>query len=289
MFRLNRRPLLVVCLLMTVLVQTVSARAMIYRFALPGQPYNFLVGTMHSEDPRIQATLVDITPLLDRVDKVVLELVPDAVAMLAVGAATLLPAEQRLRHLVDEQLFGALSQAAVERDIPVATVDRLRPWAVALLLGMPEAATGRFLDNEIYLAAAARGLPVSGLENVAEQVAIFRSMPLPMQLALLDETIKNRRQLPKQLEDLTRVYLDGDAQRLERVGREQFDSMPTPIARWFDDRLLLQRNRRMLQRMQPLLAEGPVMVAVGAMHLGGESGLLAGLRRLGFEVTRWPD
>jgi uncharacterized protein YbaP (TraB family) len=269
--------------------EAAAARAMIYRAALAGYPDSFLVGTMHSEDPRVIAVLADIRPVLDRVDTVVLELVPDAVALLAVGAATLLPAGERLRHLVDEQQFRAVTQAAAQRGIGMDVIDRMRPWAVALLLGTPDAGSGRFLDQEIYLAASAGSKPVVGLESVVEQIAVFRAMPLQMQLDLLDETVKNTHLLPTQLEQLTDIYLAGDARLLERVAREQFDGMPGPLASWFEDRLLRERNRRMLERLQPLLAEGPVLVAVGAMHLGGESGLLAGLRGLGFEVSRWPD
>jgi len=36
-----------------------------------------------------------------------------------------------------------------------------------------------------------------------------------------------------------------------------------------------------------LLDNAPVLAAVGAMHLGGEEGLVAGLRRLGYRVERW--
>jgi uncharacterized protein YbaP (TraB family) len=269
--------------------ESFAARAMIYQVTLAGYPDSFVVGTMHSEDPRVKATLVEIRPLLDRVDRVVLELVPDGVAMLAAGAATLLPEGRRLRQQVDPTLFDAVAGAAAQRGIAVDIIDRMQPWAVALLLGLPEADTGRFLDQEIYLAALAAGRPVTGLESVGEQLMVFRSMPSQLQLQLLDETVKNVHRLPTQLEQLTQLYLSGDARSLERITHEHFDSMPRPLASWFEERLLHKRNRRMLGRLQPLLADEAVMVAVGAMHLGGDSGLLAGLRRLGFEVSRWTD
>jgi hypothetical protein len=51
------------------------------------------------------------------------------------------------------------------------------------------------------------------------------------------------------------------------------------------DRLLRQRNLLMLERMQLRLKEGNAFIAVGAMHLPGEEGLLQLLRRAGYRVT----
>ena len=52
--------------------------------------------------------------------------------------------------------------------------------------------------------------------------------------------------------------------------------------------LLNQRNRRMLERVRERLAGESMLIAVGALHLGGEQGLVAGLRAQGYEVQRWP-
>ena len=52
------------------------------------------------------------------------------------------------------------------------------------------------------------------------------------------------------------------------------------------DRLLTRRNRLMAERMQAALEAGNAFVAVGALHLPGEEGILALLERRGFEITR---
>jgi uncharacterized protein YbaP (TraB family) len=51
-------------------------------------------------------------------------------------------------------------------------------------------------------------------------------------------------------------------------------------------RLLTERNVRMAARLQARLKEGGAFVAVGALHLHGESGVLAELERRGWKVTR---
>ena len=54
--------------------------------------------------------------------------------------------------------------------------------------------------------------------------------------------------------------------------------------RSYRDRLLLDRNRRMFERMLPLVQRGNAFIAVGAGHLVGEDGLLRLLERRGFRV-----
>ena len=50
-------------------------------------------------------------------------------------------------------------------------------------------------------------------------------------------------------------------------------------------RLLTRRNERMVQRMQPRLKEGNAFIAVGALHLPGEEGLLKKLADRGYTIT----
>lgn len=278
-----------VALLLSLLSTAGAGQLPVYRVMSEGRAPSYLVGTMHSEDPRVLARLVHLTPLIDKVDAVVIEMVPDAVALLAVAAATLLPVDQSLRGVVGDAGYPALRDAAEQRGIPEAVLDRLKPWAAAVTLGMPPAKTGRFLDLEIYLAAQQRGRRVVGLETPAEQLALFDDMPPALALALLDDTVKNAAEQPKQLEELTEAYLLGDPDLLYRTAQAQYAKMPPALVRWYSGQVIEQRNARMLDRLAPLLATETVLVAVGAMHLGGDTGLVAGLEQLGYRLEPWSD
>ena len=54
----------------------------------------------------------------------------------------------------------------------------------------------------------------------------------------------------------------------------------------FTNHLLGKRNTIMVERMKPLLDAGGAFVAVGALHLIGQQGLIELLRREGYTVTR---
>mgnify|MGYP001828600826 CR=1 FL=1 len=265
-----------------------AAQGMTYRLAREGAPTSYLMGTMHSADERVMALLGEVGPLIERVDLVAVEMLPDAVTLLAVGAATLLPAEQSLRGLIGAERFAALRAAADQRDLPHGLLNRLKPWAAAVTLGMPSSDKGRFLDTEIYLRALASKRRAVGLETAAEQLAAFDDMGPDLQIALLDAVIKNVSELPTQLELLTTAYLAGDLAHLDRLARAEYEAMPPAVAHWFNEELIVRRNARMLARLAELMEKQSVFVAVGALHLGGDSGLLAGLSRLGYRIEPWP-
>jgi len=52
------------------------------------------------------------------------------------------------------------------------------------------------------------------------------------------------------------------------------------------DRLRGDREAAMVERVLPYVRQGNTFVAVGALHLAGDSGLVERFRRAGFTVTR---
>ena len=57
------------------------------------------------------------------------------------------------------------------------------------------------------------------------------------------------------------------------------------VAQLFTSEVVVNRNRRMLERIQPRLREGNAFIAVGALHLPGKDGLLTLLRNKGYRVS----
>ena len=54
----------------------------------------------------------------------------------------------------------------------------------------------------------------------------------------------------------------------------------------FNQRIILDRNKRMAERMESRLHEGGRFIAVGALHLPGKEGLLELLEQRGYRLTR---
>jgi uncharacterized protein YbaP (TraB family) len=53
----------------------------------------------------------------------------------------------------------------------------------------------------------------------------------------------------------------------------------------FQEKLLVERNVKMTAVAEPLLDKGGLFIAVGALHLPGDKGLVALLREAGYTVS----
>ena len=84
------------------------------------------------------------------------------------------------------------------------------------------------------------------------------------------------------------AYLSGDLKKLVAIANSQQPG-DKRLAKLINTKLIYERNQRMFNRMLNHLQAGNTFVAVGALHLPGEMGLLNKLRMAGYTVTRIKD
>ncbi|MEJ2452394.1 MAG: TraB/GumN family protein [Gammaproteobacteria bacterium] len=90
--------------------------------------------------------------------------------------------------------------------------------------------------------------------------------------------------MPAFLQSLIDLYLARDLAGLEAINNQQLQSADAKLAADVEQRLILTRNHRMVMRMQARLQEGYAFIAVGALHLPGEQGILKLLEEHGYLV-----
>ena len=100
---------------------------------------------------------------------------------------------------------------------------------------------------------------------------------------LLD-AVRLQPELASYFEALHRAWLARDTAGILAIG-EKHKPADDRLYREVMDRLLDQRNRRMAERLAPVLKQGKAFIAVGAAHLPGEAGLLYLLEKAGYRVT----
>jgi hypothetical protein len=132
----------------------------------------------------------------------------------------------------------------------------------------------------------AQGKPIHQLETGTEQIALFNELPEADQLALLESAIRDNARIETLFEDLTARYLARDVGGIHRDMIQQSKSMDEQLIKMFLLRFNEERNRTMVQRMAARLGEGGAFVAIGALHLPGETGLLSLLADQGYRITR---
>lgn len=246
---------------------------------------SYLFGTIHSEDPSVSTLPAVVEKAFMDSDQLVLEVVLDTSMMIYTSKAMLFTDGNRLSSVLGQQLFREAASAMEERGIPERLLDRMKPWAVATALAMPEMRTGMFLDYVLYTRAQEEGMPIHGLETVQEQVGIFEDMSVEDQVAMLEETLQQRDLMEGIFTDLLQAYRARDLARLVRINEELMASGNRKLAEDLRARLINKRNYRMADRLSAYLGAGNVFVAVGALHLPGEEGILRLLDKRGYTVT----
>ena len=178
-------------------------------------------------------------------------------------------------------------RALVGDDAAIA-VEHEKP-AIALILMMaafedPSAS----LDQDLEDLATAKHVPTRGLEKAAFQDALIDKLLDARALRGAIATTATRDDLRKDTVDDLGDYCRG--QSMERDTRDEDDlrkaGYTDPEIAAYDDLILFSRNRAWIPQLEPIFDRGDAFVAVGLDHLLGDAGVIAALRKDGYQVTR---
>lgn len=204
--------------------------------------------------------------------------------MLALGG---MPPGQRLRQVVSDETWSLLEKRAAETGTPMAALDRLKPWAVALQF------IGRSLDRagfdvqhgvEQSLVKQAAGLPIRGLETPYEQFSLFDDLPYRVQDRMLRDALEPASETNPKIDALLDAWRRGDGKRLEQI---MFEDRKDPDLEIFYAQTYDRRNERMAHSLEQILKQTDrALVVVGAGHLLGPHGMPAVLRNAGLSVRQ---
>jgi len=260
-------------------------RALFWSIQKNGLPAGYLLGTIHSEDPRVLDFSEDFLDKL-RANKVfAMELVPDLHTLERVTGYMYYPPGQDLESLIGKESYAALETALSAYRVPAESISRMKPWAAVLTLSTPPPKTGFFMDLSLSLRASGNGLEVVGLETLEQQLSFLENMPLAMQLSLLDQAIAESGQVVEVHAQMVSAYLENNLVALQALSDEQLKAASESASDYFTQEGIHARNHRMAESLLHQLENKTVFVAVGALHLPGEEGLLNLLRQHGFELS----
>jgi uncharacterized protein YbaP (TraB family) len=262
------------------------AQGLLFEVRSEANESNYLFGTIHSDDGRVLDLPRQVITALDGSRSFVMEVIPDADAILHSMLTMVYTDGRTLEGVVGRYRFRKVVKAIESRGMSEEAIKDFKPWAIVAILSLPPARTGDFLDLHLYKSALASGKPVIGLETIDEQLAVLDGLSESDQVELLNETLKALEQLPAVHERLLETYLKRDLDELMRLANEYLHAADSEVGERFKEAALDVRNKRMAERMVPLLRKGGHFVAIGALHLQGEGGILARLKASRFEVRR---
>lgn len=142
-----------------------------------------------------------------------------------------------------------------------------------------ECATPASYEQSIIKVAAEREIELIGLETVEFQATLFDNEPMEAQIKMLVDGVKDFEEGKEEFKKLVQTYKEEDIEGMQALVAE------SPQFAGFEDLLLTNRNKNWIPKISEITKEQPSFIAVGALHLAGENGVINLLREEGYQVT----
>ena len=256
---------------------------------------SYVFGTMHVDDKRVMNLPEAVEAAFAGAEIAAFEVDgdPDAEEAAFDFERIRLPGDETLEDLIGARSFGILRWHLKQR--MKRPKNNVKPWVFWEYLGggnwgfanydeLEPSGHGMVLDRWLQDRARKAGKEVVGLETEQEHFDVYDKIPLDQQADLLkltlDQYADRKPFVPK-----VQIYLDGDLATFEGLWREYLSWLPPDTAATVNARLIVNRNRTMVERVLPLMEKGTTFVAVGAAHIAGEEGILRLLEQRGYTVT----
>lgn len=168
--------------------------------------------------------------------------------------------------------------------LPFSVIEKYKPFLAAstMMEGNMPCEENVAMEQVIMQMATRNKKKINGLESLSYQMSIFDSIPYKTQAKMLLQYIEDEEKGTDgkdEYGELLSAYKEQNLAKLESLTKEGDMGIAN-----FEDLLLYNRNRNWVKKLNGLLKEKSMTIAVGAGHLPGENGLLNLLRQSGFRV-----
>lgn len=241
---------------------------------------SYLYGTMHVGDKRAYRFSKSVMPSFEKADAFAMEIDPGTADPLSLMNMMKLK-EGKLQDLFTAEEWQQLKdymQAELQTDIE--KLNDFSPFFIYSMISQTKFSNqkGQALDLYFFSEAKKGNKRIHGLESVEEQIAAINRMAPEDQKKMLLEGISGEEEDDKMLDQMIKYYAKGDLDKLQQLSDD------ADYGAEFEQALILERNHTMADRMEPLMKEQSTFIAVGALHLPGEEGILKLLEKDGYQV-----
>lgn len=208
-----------------------------------------------------------------------------------------LPPDKSLRKMIAVEYRARLEAVATELGLPIAAVDRMRPWLAALTITSltalkqtgkpgqkvdPSAATSEQggVDLKLWTWAKENGKARGALETVESQIQVFANLTPDEEVQYLVMILQQGAKVEESIDQLLQAWKTGNIQELDRALNGDMDSFPAMRKALFDD-----RHAKWMPQIEAMLNDGRNhVIVVGAAHLVGRGSIIDLLRAKGVRV-----
>ncbi len=250
----------------------------------------YLFGTVHVLKPGLSWFDDAVKTAFDGSKELVLEMVqpePAVMQQVIVSKGMTAPTTPALTEQLPEAKRAAFAKAVADNGLPMAAVDRMKPWFAGITLAtLPLGKLGYDPANgpETILTAAATksGKAVAGLETFEQQIGFFDGLSAPAQMQFLTGTVDDLGEIGPVMANMVDVWAKGNPAALGDIMNDNLEDSPE-VAK----AILFDRNARWAEWIGTRMAKpGTVFIAVGAGHLAGKDSVQDYLAKKKLVATR---
>jgi uncharacterized protein YbaP (TraB family) len=241
---------------------------------------HYLFGTIHTDDNRVSNFKPIVEEKLKEIDIFVME--ADEVI-------------DRSILRVDSKVYsGRLSEEELEKinlladfhTMPREHILSMKPWILAVIFDSPRPITPFNQDNLLKSKAEDFMKITQGLETPEEHFNALDKFTIDEQISLLKAVLKkDLEQKEADYELLVTAYLTFNTEKILNTDTRITKSLVSKDT-WekMEYLFLTRRNKFFGERVKELIKGNKIFIAVGASHLGGETGLLNQFKEAGFKL-----
>ncbi len=246
---------------------------------------SYLYGTVHSSDSRAFRFAKLNEAYIAKCDAFGMEINMDNLGdmnIMSMMKYLIMPGDTTLQMLMTPEQYAKLDKFVSDSmHFSLAMFNTIKPM---FLLGMQEEMSmsedsSEFLDQYLMHKALDRKKEIIGIETIEEQIKALDLIPLKEQAKMIVEIIEpDTTKKNDSPDDLVDVYAKGDLDAIYSFYKKE------DLSNTFNTALIIDRNRRMAQRIDSIIQKKTLFTAVGALHLPGEEGVINLLRKKGYTL-----
>jgi uncharacterized protein YbaP (TraB family) len=266
-------------------ISAVAKDGLLWRIDTGSGKHSYLLGTIHSDDSRVTKLPPAVSKAFAESKSFSGEINMDMTTLLKASELMFMANGETLDKKLSPKMYREVVRTLVDYGIPEMLVQRMKPWAVAATLSLPKPRTGIFLDLKLYQMASSDQKALYGLETIEEQTGAMEAIPEHLQIKMIADALKLNPTIEQLIDSLIVAYISRDLNRIVQISDQAMKLGNQEVNKVFERELIVKRNHLMVSRMKPRLKEGHAFIAVGALHLPGENGLLVLLKKQGYRLT----
>ncbi len=270
-------------LLVNIYAQAPKEKALLWKITGNGLKHpSYLYGTIHlmcADQIKIDSTLKQC---FTSTQQLFLEVdMNDPLLMVKTMQHSLMKDNESLEHLVSKSDYDSMKTIFEKNSsMPFGLMGKVKPIMLmsavfpSLLGCSPEAWETAFQNL-----AKEKNIPLKGLETIDFQMSVLDTIPTKTQAIMLKEFLYHLDSTKKSFNELLTIYKSKDINELHEM------TVKDPDFSNYEAVMLDNRNKNWLQIISKEIKQKSSFFAVGAAHLGGESGEISLLKKQGFIVS----